>query len=177
LSYPIKEAMESVYYPLPCPYDWFMVNPPIYCPVVPVEEQQAVGQFFENGFMIFLPNENSPSPSATMAYTTHDGGHPAKYSFYNIPPTPPTETLDPPPDTQMPDNAFWTTWYEGYYRTAPMRELLGWAIEPPVTFAYAYQCEESPAATLGEERCFWRGPDNRIYVNYQGGTEWALFED
>ncbi len=177
LSYPIKEVEESVYYPLPCPYDWFMETPPTdYCPIQPVEEQEAVGQFFENGLMIFLPYENSPSPSTTTAYTTSGDGQPTIYSFYNIPPTEPTEALEPPPDIQLPDNAFWTAWYEGYYRTAPMRGLVGWAVEPPVTFTYAYQCEESPAITLGEERCFWRGPDNRIYVNHQGGTAWALFE-
>jgi hypothetical protein len=129
--------------PLQCPEVWFFDPAPEACPAGPSQVSTEVEQTFEHGRMIWVESqariyvvfEDDRTPRWAQFPDNFKEGDPER-----------DDSLVPPPDLLQPVRGFGLVW-----RTNPrVRDRLGWATTPEVSFEGMYQSDsaEASVATL-----------------------------
>jgi hypothetical protein len=163
-----QEAVETVQVDFLCEdqRQWFFEDPPPRCPQDEAVVSYAAGQFFEQGFMLWIEDtdemcvfETEPrSPNMKHYYCLANVGQhlrPGASADNRL-------GQDPPPGLQEPVSGFGLVWREevDWSEAGGVRQRLGWAIEPEFGFDVTWQDAVS--------KCTWtrylRGPGGEILV-------------
>ncbi len=157
---------------------WFFPNPPQNCPAAQAATSYAVGQYFEDGFMIWIQEPDS-------FYVFYQGQDAAGFQTFDwvIDPgtalkrgaSPDNRVGEPTPAGLFePVSGFGMVWRGEINGIRPdVRERLGWATEPEFAFDSAHQC-----MTLSLMRywvCFQRGPRGEILHLHPDSTAQVRF--
>jgi hypothetical protein len=152
-------------------WSWFFSPAPSVCPNNSPFFYDGAAQRFERGFMlwtrepdqfrIFLDNGSILSVSAP-------------YTFKTV--TPVDET--PPPGRYTPVSGFGSVWRGEIVvpdHRAPLRDLLGWAVEPEHPYTTELQCHRR---RFMEMRCYQRDPSGEVIWYGLGppGKAWGRVE-
>ncbi len=147
--------------PLTCPAEWFFSPAPDVCPAGPSETTISTEQLFQHGRMIWLE-------ATGLIYALYaDGNMPAWETFRDeyVPGQTPEqdEGIIPPPGMFQPVRGFGLVWRDN----EDVRDRLGWAVEPEITFEGAVQSASEPTPTL-----YMRAADGAILVLEPNGAAW-----
>jgi len=155
-----------------CPDVWFFPNPPAGCPQ-PAHYTKMAVQLFEHGMMIWTEWEDrirvffDDSPDVHLRSWSMQ---PNQW-FAGMPESDPA--ISAPPGYHQPVRGFGVLWREGWHRGTPIRDLLGWAIEPEFAIDRgAVQCDTAPKYST----CYIGDPNGVVYVEQpesSGWYEWA----
>ncbi len=170
LHAPILEDRVDLFVPASCPHQWFMSNPPQWCPAAPPWSIEATAQNFENGVMVFLPPHDA-APNAVHAFYT-DEGELRQATLYNVSPEPPDPALAPPAGLTAPDAQFYPVWESPYAQTS-LRATMGWASGEPFSFTWISQVEQGPDSY---DAYYVKMPDNSVYRHDQMERMWTRWE-
>ncbi|MCG8349248.1 MAG: hypothetical protein MI924_15885, partial [Chloroflexales bacterium] len=149
---------------------WFFSPAPPLCPRTAVEQRDGAAQSFERGFMIWTREPD-------VFYIFYSKGESLRYAIIRVPYTfqtaPPVDET-PPPGRSAPVSGFGSVWRgEIVVRDLrePLRDLLGWAIEPEYPYTMELQCQVAPYPT--DERCYLRAPGGEIvWFGRVGSGRW-----
>lgn len=172
---------QGVLIPWPCKYAYFFPKP-YYLAVCPVDEAvttAAAEQHFEQGRMIWLQSPQhpffNPQPTILVIYDSSEYPQDNWQSYPDVwTPDHPVDdpTLTPPTGLYQPVRGFGEVW-----RNHPeVRERLGWAITPELSYAAAlqsvpYESENAVFLSLSDGLVLWLGR-----ASYDGSTYWQWLE-
>ncbi len=155
-----------------CPDVWFFPNPPADCPQ-PAHYTRMAVQHFEHGLMIWTEWEDRIRVFYDDSADVHlrSWSMQANQWFAGMPESDPA--ISAPPGYYQPVRGFGMLWREGSHRGRPVRDLLGWAIEPEFAVDRgAVQCDTAPKYST----CYIGDPLGVVYVEEpesSGWYEWA----
>lgn len=154
---------------LRCPADWFFANGPAACPAGAARGTGLAAERFERGLMLWTEFDDR------LYLLYGDGAAPAWHGLANAwfdgqPLDDPA--LVPPAGYFQPIRGFGLAWRSGPATgILTPRDRLGWATEPEFVIAGGLvQCAEAPNA----ERCYYTGPEGRVYVLEPQGAAWRI---
>ncbi len=172
---------QGVLIPWPCALTYFFTQPD-YLAACPVDEavfSAAAEQFFEQGRMIWLEAPQHPLftnlPTILVIYDSSEyPQQPWQSYFDHWTPDHPVDdpTIIPPEGLYQPMHGFGEVW-----RNNPeVRERLGWAITPELSYAAAlqsvpYEPENAVFLSLSDGLVLWLGR-----ASYDGSTYWQWLE-
>ena len=154
-----------------CPDVWFFPDPPDSCPW-PAHYTRMAVQHFERGVMVWTEWEDrirvfyEDSTAVNLRSWSMQGNA----WFEGMPESDPT--IAPPPGLHQPVRGFGKLWREGSYRETPIRDLLGWAVEPEWAIERgAVQCEAVPKYAT----CYIGDPAGAVYVEQPEMSGWYVW--
>ncbi len=172
---------QGVIIPWPCAFTYFFTQPD-YLAACPVDEgvtTAAAEQFFEQGRMIWLAAPQhplfNPQPTILVIYDSSEYPQESWQSYVDLwTPDHPVDdpTLTPPTGLIQPVRGFGELW-----RNNPeVRERLGWAITPELSYAAAlqsvpYEPENAVFLSLSDGLVLWLGR-----ASYDGSPYWQWLE-
>ena len=152
-----------------CPADWFFPNGPAECPAGAARSTSLAAERFERGLMLWTQSD------VRLYILYGDGAAPAWHGLANAwfegqPRDDPA--LEPPAGYFQPIRGFGLAWRSGPLTgSLTPRDRLGWGTEPEFVIAAGQvQCAEPPNA----ERCYFTGPEGRIYALDPQGAAWRI---
>ncbi len=172
---------QGVIIPWPCVFTYFFTQPDYLaaCPVDAVVTTAAAEQFFEQGRMIWLeaPQHSlfTNLPTILVIYDSSSYPQQSWQSYFDhwTPDHPVDDpTLIPPEGLYQPVRGFGEVW-----RNNPeVRERLGWAITPELSYAAAlqsvpYEPENAVFLSLSDGLVLWLGQ-----ASYDGSPYWQWLE-
>lgn len=105
-----------------CPYTYFFSPAPAFCPDGPPESRTVAEQPFENGRMVWVPEDGH----AFIYVLFTDGSVVSRQDSWTEGQPEIDPSLTPPVDRFQPRRGFGAFWREG----VGLRQRLGWALEP-----------------------------------------------
>jgi hypothetical protein len=162
---------ESAAVEITCPDVWFFPDPPDDCPW-PAHPTKMAVQRFEHGLMIWTEWEDrirvffdDSTAVSLRSWAMYDNAW-----FEGMPESDPS--IVPPPGLYQPVRGFGQLWREGSHRATPIRELLGWAVEPEFGIEHgAVQCDTLPKYST----CYIGDPAGTVYVEQPEMSGWYVW--
>jgi hypothetical protein len=148
-----------------CVADWFFAKPiPVICPVAASVASTAAYQQFQQGFMLWVGQQD-------MIYAVYDSAETPRWQMFrdeysdNMPEYDPSLVVDQPPYTWQPRRGFGMIWRDNYM----VQNRLGWAVRE----------WEEPFDThlqIGlDGTIFLTEPRGGIIVLQPGGRDWDRY--
>ena len=150
---------------------WFFDNPPLKCPGDVAHGSYAAGQYFEQGFMVWIEDPDEfyvfYRGKDAQGFQTYDWISdirlkPGASPDHRVGETPPSGLLEPVSGFGM----VWRGEIESV--RSDVRRRLGWATEPEFGFDTAHQCETPSYPGMWD--CFLRGPRGEIFALHPDST-------
>jgi len=154
-----------------CFHAWFFDNPPSACPDAAPIHSQAAAQGFEHGFIIWVE-------ASDTFYVFHAE---ERQTFEQLPGPlrlKPGASVDnragetPPPQAFEPVSGFGLLWRGEVDGLEGVRQRLGWATAPEMSFNTTYQCA---TAGRGAWTCYLLGPSGSVLFLRPDSTAQAHF--
>ena len=148
-----------------CDSTWFFIEPrPASCPVYPPTASQAVYQSFENGYMVWLGNQNAiyvlyndPIMPRWQVFRDYFAEGMAEFS--------PDYVAAPRPGVWQPRRGFGLLWRDN----AAVRDRIGWGT---IEFEQPYSAQ---VQTANDGAVFISQPTTGVFTLMPGGSNWSQF--
>ncbi len=153
-----------------CAHPWFFDNPPIACPDTAPVHSQAAAQDFEHGFMIWVEVSDTLYVfHADERQTFEQLPGPLRLKLGASVDNRVGET--PLPGAFEPVSGFGLLWRGEVEGLEGVRQRLGWASAPELSFSTTYQCA---TAGRGTWTCYLLSPSGRVLFLHPDSTAQAL---
>ncbi len=143
------------------------------CPSTPYTPSAGAVQRFEHGLMIWLAASQEIFVFCDAARSSATYLRVADAWKEGMPDRDPE--LVPPAGSYQPVRGFGLVWRNEVLDGQPLREELGWAIEPESAFETAIQCALTQTKWGRSENCYLLGPNRKVYetiMPYGVWTKW-----